>query len=40
MNAGSLSRTAAPRGPGDRSSLASIEGEKVGVQLVDRPMDD
>ena len=40
MNTNSLSRTAPARGPGDRSSLASMEGEKVGVQLVDRPMDD
>lgn len=45
--AGSLSRgapggggTTAAKAPGDRSSLASLDGEKVGVQLSDRPMDD
>ena len=39
-NTGSLSRTA--HVPGDRSSLASLDGggEKVGVQLTDAPMDD
>ena len=42
VNTGSLSRTAA-HVPGDRSSLASLDGgggEKVGVQLIDAPMDD
>ena len=40
--AGSLSRGVAARAPGDRSSLASLEGGegRQGVQLTDRPMDD